>query len=258
MVPSTIGALVIFLLLVTPGIAFELLWQRTRPRRDESVFVEISRVLLTGVLFSAAAAVTLAALAAVVPGAALDAVVLLRDGAEHLRQQAALALRTVAALVILALCYAVVVHDLLTAPPSRRITPGTLWHTALGRMAPAGVRVFLSVQLRDGTTITGYSAGYSTEPDPGKRDLLLAAPLAIRRPGAARSSSLDTSWQVMVVSGADVSTIAAAYVGAALPPAAPAWWRRWATWPARHARPAALATAGVVLVGMLVTALAGR
>jgi hypothetical protein len=128
MVPSTVGAVVIFLLLVTPGTAFELLWQRTRPRRDESVFAEVSRVLLAGVLFSGAAILTLAVLAWLVAGAALDAVALLRGGQDYVEENAGLALRTAAAVVALALCYAVAVHDVLTPPPSRRITPGTVAH----------------------------------------------------------------------------------------------------------------------------------
>jgi len=166
MVPSTVAAVVVFLLMVTPGAAFELQWQRTRPRRDESTFVEISRVLLAGVVFSGAAIATLAVTEAAVSGSAVDVVALVRDGGGYVVRHPELTLRTLAAVVVLALLFGVAANDLLTPPSLRRIAQETAWHTAFGRMARPAARAFLSVQLKDGTTVTGYSAGYSTEPDP--------------------------------------------------------------------------------------------
>ncbi|RSM87445.1 hypothetical protein DMH04_10460 [Kibdelosporangium aridum] len=255
MVPSTAAAVVVFLLLVTPGIAFELLWQRTRPRRDESTFIEISRVLLAGVVFSGSATVVVAVAAAVVPGSAADPAVLLRDGNRYMTEHPRLVLVTLAATVLLALCAAVATHALLT-PPMRRIAQETVWHTAFSRMAPTGARVFLSVQLKDGTTITGYTAGYSTEPDPAKRDLLLVAPLTIRPPGAAEPDQLTRSWQTLVVAGGDISTIAAAYVSTTRPSMQPR--RGLLAWLARHAWQASLGVALVIVLALLVAGLAGR
>ncbi|RAY12894.1 hypothetical protein DPM19_23070 [Actinomadura craniellae] len=252
MVPSSVGSVVVFLLLVTPGAAFELLWQRTRPRRDESAFIEISRVLLTGVLLSGAAIATLMAVEALVPGAAVDLFALLRDGERYVDRHPALVVGTLAAGLAVALLYGVAAHDLLTAPTARRIAHETVWHTAFGRLPGPRARAFLSVQLRDGTTIMGYAAGYSTEPDPARRDLMLAAPLTMRRPGAEEATALAGSWQVMVVAGAEISTIAAAYVDrpAAAPgprprPAVPFARRRWAV---------ALAGVLAVLAVLVVTA----
>jgi hypothetical protein len=246
MVPSTVTAVVVFLLLVTPGLVFELLWQRTRPRRDESTFVEVSRVVLTGVVFTGGAAVTLVVLEAAASGSAIDVVDLLRDGSQYVTEHPAHVLRSVVAVVVLAVLYGVAGHDLLTPASTRRIAHETAWHTAFSRMAAPGVRPYLSVQLKDGTTITGYSAAYSTEPDPAKRDLLLSAPLAIRSPGESEAHQLDVSWQVMAVSGAEISTIAAAYVGTARPAARPR--RRWVS---RHRWQVALVAAAVVVVVLL-------
>lgn len=221
MVPTSTSAVVIFLLLVTPDIAFELLWQRTRPRRDESAFIEIGRVLLTGVVFSGSALAAVTAVAAFVPGAAIDLVALVRDGSDHVEREPALVLRSATAVLVLALLVAAAAHALLTPEAARRIADETAWHTAFARMAGPGVRAFLSVQLKDGTTITGNSAGYSTEPDPAKRDLLLSAPLGIRLPGADTQTKLPDPWQVMVIPGAAIGTIAAAYVGTSRPPSRP-------------------------------------
>ncbi len=246
MVPSTVAAVVVFLLLVTPGLVFELLWQRTRPRRDESTFVEVSRVVLTGVVFTGAAAVTLVVLEAAAAGSAVDVVALVKEGNRYVTAHPAQVLRTLVATVVLAVLYGVAAHTLLTPSSTRRIAHETAWHTAFSRMAAPGVRPYLSVQLKDGTTITGYSAAYSTEPDPAKRDLLLSAPLAIRSPGDTDARQLDVSWQVMAVSGAEISTIAAAYVGTARPAARPR--RRWMS---RYRWQVALVAAAVVVAVLL-------
>jgi len=212
-VPTTAAAVVTFLVMVTPGTAFELLWQRNRPRRDESAFLEVSRVLLTGVLFSGAAAATLVAVEAVAPGTIVDLAGLVAGGGDYVARHPILSVGTLAVGLVVALLYAVAAHDLLTPVGSRRIVQESGWHTALGRLAPSGVRVFLSVQLKDGSTVTGYSAAYSTDPAFDRRDLVLRAPLHVRPPAAAEAGPLDGAWQVMVLSGAEISTIAAAYVG---------------------------------------------
>jgi hypothetical protein len=256
MYPSTAFALVVFLLVVTPGTAFELLWQRTRPRRDETAFVEVSRVLLTGVSFSGAALATVLALDAVTPGdLAVDASAALTEGDRYVRSRPAVVLRTLAAVPVLALLYAVVVHDLLTPAGARRIVTETGWHTAFNRLAGTRSKAFLSVEMTDGATVTGYSAGYSTDPDPAKRDLLLRAPLTIRPPGADTGVPVSAPWQIMVIPGAEIRTVAVAYVGAASPSPRP---RPRLSWLRRHVWQSALAAAGVLLVVLVVaTALGG-
>lgn len=259
MIPSTTAAVVVFVLLVSPGIAFELLWQRSRPRRDETAFVEISRVLLAGVAFSGAAALLMVVVAALAPGAAADLLSLVRSGQGYVEGHPGLTLGTLVTGVTIAVCVAIAAHELLTPPTVRRIVQETVWHTAFSRMAGPGVRVFLSVQLKNGTTVTGYSAGYSTEPDPVKRDLLLTAPLAIRLPGETVATPLADAWQTLVLSGTEIRTIATAYVTQA--DSAPLQRRRQQSalaWLGVHAWQSALAAGGVVLILHVVIALTGR
>jgi hypothetical protein len=47
-IPATVGGVVTLVLLVLPGLAFELFRQRRRWGRNDSTFVEISRVLVAG------------------------------------------------------------------------------------------------------------------------------------------------------------------------------------------------------------------
>ena len=48
MVFATIVGIVVLVLLVLPGLAFELIRQRRRAGRDDSLFIEASRVLVAG------------------------------------------------------------------------------------------------------------------------------------------------------------------------------------------------------------------
>ena len=58
-VPSSAGGLVGLLLILAPGIWYELIRQRSRPGRGDSAFVEVSRILLAGVLVSLTALILL-------------------------------------------------------------------------------------------------------------------------------------------------------------------------------------------------------
>ncbi|MFI6307574.1 DUF6338 family protein [Amycolatopsis thailandensis] len=212
MVPSTVTSVLIFLLVVTPGIAVELQWQLTRPRRDESTFVEISRVLLAGVVLTATSAVLLAGLRLIVPGSVIDISELLRYGHKYVASNPGLMIRSVLGIPLLALALGVAAVDLFTSTRARRIAQTTLWHAVFAQAAPMGARTFISLQLKDGTAVTGYQAGYSTDPDPAKREILLAAPLTVRREHSGKKVELDNAWQRMVVAGSEISSFAVSYV----------------------------------------------
>jgi hypothetical protein len=258
MVPTTTSAIAVFVLLVSPGLVFELLWQRSRPRRDESTFVEVSRVLLAGVVFSGSATLVIMILDVLISGTAPELPVLVGEGSDYVAQHPGLSLGTLITVVTAAVCLSIAAHDLLTPRNARRIVQETVWHTAFSRLAGPGSRVFLSVQLKDGSTITGYSAGYSTEPDPAMRDLLLTAPLAIRLSGQKDATPLDSAWQSMVLSGAEICNIAASYIAPTRP--VPARVRRLSllAWAADHAWQLAVAAEGVILVVHVTLGLTGR
>ena len=52
MLPTSIGTFGLFLILVVPGIAFEITYERSRPPRPATVFREISNVTLVGTFAS--------------------------------------------------------------------------------------------------------------------------------------------------------------------------------------------------------------
>ncbi len=52
MVPNSVDTFVFFLLLVVPGIVFEIIYERSRPPRRTTVFREICNVTLVGTVAS--------------------------------------------------------------------------------------------------------------------------------------------------------------------------------------------------------------
>src|SRR6476620_7509987 len=65
MIPETLGAILVFLAFIAPGLSFELLRERRRPSIEETAFREASRIALTSVLFSGCALVLLGVIRAV-------------------------------------------------------------------------------------------------------------------------------------------------------------------------------------------------
>lgn len=255
LVPSTTTAVVIFLLLVTPGIGFELLWQRTHPRRDESTFVEISRVLLAGVVLSGISAALLALLGAATTGVVIDPRALVGEGQHYIEAHLSVLVCDVASLLLLGFLLGTAANDLFTRTGANRIAQETVWHTAFSRIAPPGTHLFVSVQLKDDTVITGYEAGYSLEPDPAKRELVLAAPLTIRRTGTTNADPLDAAWQRILLPGAEIRSVAVAYVGQPAPTLSLGKHQRVIRWIARHTWQTSLTAAAALLTALLLASL---
>jgi hypothetical protein len=210
-VPGTAGTLVGFLLFVTPGIAFELLRQRIRPAREDSAFIEASRVLLAGLLLTALAVLLLGLLHRANSDAVVDVSALVREGSGYAADHIAQLASTATIHLLLVVLLAVAANDLLTGPGSSRIAPETAWYTAFVRSA-AGAQVRLSIQMTDGTTLTGRRADFSDATDPAKRELVLAPPITMRRPRDARATPLSDEWQRLIICGEHISSIACSYV----------------------------------------------
>lgn len=69
------------------------------------------------------------------------------------------------------------------------------------------------MQLKSGHAIIGCYVGASTGIDPTKRELLIGAPLSARDANSEEATPLDTDWQRMAIPGAEIESIAFAYVG---------------------------------------------
>jgi hypothetical protein len=106
---------------------------------------------------------------------------------------------------------AVVVSDLPKAEAP--IHHGDAWHALCERAAESAEYVRVSVHLKSGRDLLGTYVGASTDLEPAKRELIIGAPLAERKAGSEETVALDEAWQRMVISGAEVESVAMCYVG---------------------------------------------
>jgi len=272
-IPATVGGVVTLVLLVLPGLAFELFRQRRRWGRNDSTFVEISRVLvaglsLGGITFTVLAGVSLAGPRSIisVPGLVTDKHWLV----QHLLVDG----WTAWAYGLVSVTLAAFVAAILPGPSTAgSIHTESSWVTCFDRVPRAmqeamrlravpGVR--LSVRLTDGTVYVGDRAEYSTDLPLEDRELVLGGKLAYKPPGEPDTKLLPR-WHQLLVRGDQISDMLVQYVPGAEPAersysASPriGWLRRAcarllgrppdSTWPKLLEAPATHATAAARLL----------
>ncbi|MBQ1019800.1 hypothetical protein KBX71_18300 [Micromonospora sp. D93] len=208
----------IFVLLVLPGIALELLRQRSRPGRADSVFVETARVLLGGAAVTVGTLLPLGLIRTAAPAVMLNPRQLWiepRYVADHLWLTLwSLVLFLLVSLTLAALCYA-----LLPAPGlAGNVHMESAWVFTFNRLpqrlydqqdasSPGfGIRTQLQVELTDGTAYLGVRDTYSADAALVDRELVLAPPLHVRR-AEGPFEPLEPGWQRIIVPASQIRSI---------------------------------------------------
>lgn len=210
MIPSSVAALVSFLLLLAPGTVWQLQRARHEPSVKETSLVEVSRVVISSLLATGVAtALLLPFVWLPLYRRAESAGPSALDGPTS----AVPYIGGVAATSILACGLAL----LLTAvrwPGSARIERGRQWNHAFVTMKPAGSKPpFLTVELLDDTVWKGELVSFDTDPEDSQRGLTLGPPLRRRRPGDAGFQSLgsDDSSVVVILAEQQITSIQVRY-----------------------------------------------
>ena len=179
MIPQTVVAFVFFLLLVAPGVTYELLYERRRPAITETAFREAARIALYSFWFSFVACGIIALLRLIFPAVLVDPVAYNNDNKSYLKLHFTAIVWTVALEVIIALGL-VFITDLivvaklhlkllrhLPASVQRSISPfirkhGIWWHLFEDEFWRKGDKVpRLHVRLSDGSKIVGFLAMFT-------------------------------------------------------------------------------------------------
>jgi Family of unknown function (DUF6338) len=226
-VPATIGGIVVLVLLILPGLAFELIRQRRRAGRDDSSFVEVSRVLISGLSLGAITEAVLALVSLAGPHS-IASLSGLFTKPHWVTDHLLVCGWTAWAYGLMSVTFAALAAAILPGMNSgSQNHPESGWVTAFDRL-PQLIRVAqrlsatptvrLSVQLTDGTVYVGDQAEFSVGSAQEGRELLLCGELLIRLPGATKAEPI-TQWQRILLSEDRISDILVQYVPRTAPPA---------------------------------------
>jgi len=211
--PASAGAVIAFLLLVAPGVAFELTRKRRRPDRADSTFVEVARILLAGTCISL---ISLSLLA--IAGLAGDGLFVavgraIRHPAVYSAGHPERLLLTAAAYLVVAVTAAVLAGDAHGyGRRQSQIVPVSAWFLMLDQYTPSGTDVHVSVQMLDGTVYIGPKTTFTPDQALGDRELVLRSPLHSRAPGAQKALPLGDDWHRLILPAPQISSIAVSYV----------------------------------------------
>lgn len=212
MPPSTLSAALVFLFIVMPGIQFELLRRRSRPILQASTFIEISRVVFFGVIFAGVSSLLLFLLFQQKDHGVDFVSQLLASGTASQGADWRQAAWPAVMQVVLSLALAHAVERTVSrAQPSRTVRNENVWSVLFTASASSNVRCYLSVETDEAVTYSGYLAGYSSDVDPGSREVAIAAPIVRTKDG--NRVALDDSWQRMWFPSEAVKSVAVSYVG---------------------------------------------
>lgn len=195
-------AVVVFVLLVIPGMVHEFARERGGGSYPETAFREASRILVAGAFFTTVSLCLLALLGSARQGLLPDAGAWLArpagpDGypARHLP----LIARTVLLHVVLACVLAWAAGRLGHRPSRSRYHPVHPWRLVFDKDLPEDRVPYVSVRLQDGTRVSGYVRHWpAASADPADAVLVLWKPRLTVKPKGGAVIPLD-DWDRVVV-----------------------------------------------------------
>ncbi len=153
--PGTWLSVLFFVLLVSPGLLYDLLADRRRVKISEPAFRELSRTVLSSILCSGLALSALALIREVQPSWMPDPSGLFMHQSQYLASHYRLVLRAAVAEALMALGLACLAHYLIYRRSNARLRPVSTWTRVLRDERPEGYLPHVQVQLEDGRTYIG-------------------------------------------------------------------------------------------------------
>lgn len=217
MVPSTVDGIVVLLLLIVPGLHYDLLRERYRPGRNESAFFEISRVLLSGVLLSSASLCILGLARWIAPPIIDDYSDLLIHPT-YISAHLALTLWSTSWFLIVSLTIGSLVANSWPTDTAFVSSSESAWIIAFARTpqkkaAEQGFgppQIEVEVKTKDGMVYEGVVSDYSKDPAIADRELILV-PTSVTRADGSSISLQDQGWYQVVLSACEISSILVRY-----------------------------------------------
>lgn len=207
MIPDSLAALVSFLLLLAPGIVWQLQRARHRPTVKESALIEVSRVVLASLTATGAAALALAWVWLPLYRTAEE-----RGGSALASPLAAVPYIGAVMATSLLACGLVLLVAALKWPVKAPINEGRIWSKALVDWRPnSAVPPYLIVELLDSTVWKGKIHGFDSDPEDAQRNLALGPPLHRKQPGKTAFEAKGDQGRAVILPEAQIKTIQVIY-----------------------------------------------
>ncbi|WP_291763010.1 DUF6338 family protein [Cellulomonas sp. 73-145] len=210
MIPTGVGSIVVFLLLIAPGLLFDWLEDRRRPTVRESAFREAGRTVLASLALGTVAALIVIGLSKQLPRHLLNPWELaLSDPRQIIESRQGAAVMTLLVQTALACGLAIGLHYWLRWRSTTRLQAVSLWFKAV-RAAPPKTVAYAQVRLVSGATWFGVVEAYSADLETAGRELLLSGPIMAAREGQ-KLKPLAPRWERVVLRGEQIAWIAFKY-----------------------------------------------
>lgn len=208
MIPNSLAAVVSFLLLLAPGIVWELQRTRYEPATKESTLVEVSRVVLASLVATGVSAMLL------LPWVWIPLYSSAQDSDKEVLASPVSAVPYVGAALatsVLACGIALIVAT-FTWPGKAPISGVRVWHRAFVEWKDAGSDdPHVIVELLDGTVWRGKLRAFDSDPEDDQRDIALGRPLQRKRQGEEKFQERPESWKVVILPENQVKSTQVAY-----------------------------------------------
>ncbi|WP_317445869.1 DUF6338 family protein [Streptomyces collinus] len=211
--PTSFAAVLVFMVFVVPGLAFELSLRRRTPARVESTFVETARVVLVGALSTATATALLIALRELRPRSLPSPTGLLAHTARYATAHPELSAIGLAAELFTATALALLAVGLIRPPTGGGIQGfGDVWYELLYNEVPAGKRLKLVVALKSGGyRVSGFFHTMNTHPEVDRRELVLKGVEMFRESETATDQPWPVTFVRLAIPAREIAWLAVAH-----------------------------------------------
>jgi hypothetical protein len=216
-IPSDLTGVLLFIVLLLPGFAYNSVRGRRRPARQLTTLQETVVIVIASLVSLAATGLVFAAIRALWPGATPDVRSLIFRPHAYLEAHYVSTAWWSAGFLVVAIVGALGAAALPATAPD----PSTMssWWIAFDGRAE---EIHVGCALDDGSYVSGRLASYSqVAEDTADRDLVLRAPLSVRPPGGSELRPLDRA-ALMTISARHIVTMTVTYVRRPAPAPAPA------------------------------------
>lgn len=206
MIPDSLAAVVSFLLLLAPGILWEL--QRTRyvPATKESTLIEVSRIVLVSLIATSVSAAFLLWWVWLPLYSTAKANEGITSPVAAIPYVGAVLVNAVLA------CGIVLIIAAFKWPGRAPISGIRVWHQVFVKWKRADSDdPQLIIELLDGTVWRGKLRAFDSDPEDTQRTIALGRPLKRKRHGEEKFQERPESWKIVILPENQIKSIQVAY-----------------------------------------------